>query len=53
MMVNEQVAIDHGLKKDEYAKFVSYWIELQILLNLVSFLQCGMNIVHINPQDFT
>ena len=53
MIVNEQVAIDHGLKKDEYAQiFVNFLKELQILLNLAFFLQCGMNIVPINHQDF-
>ncbi len=52
MIVNEQVAIDHGLKKDEYAKICDYLIELQTLQSLVSFQQCGMNIVHINHQDF-
>ena len=53
MIVNEQVAIDHGLKKDEYAKIVNYWIEHQTLQNLEFSQQCGMNIVHINHQDFT
>ena len=53
MEVNEQIAIDHGLKSDEYKKFVSYSKELQILLNLEFFPLCGMNIVHISRHDFT
>ena len=53
MIVNEQVAIDHGLKKDEYAKICDCWIELQILQSLVFSQPCGMNIVLINHQDFT
>ena len=42
MEVNEQIAIDHGLKKEEYQK----------LQSLVFFLRCGMNIVLINHPDF-
>ena len=53
MEVNEQIALDHGLKSEEYKKFVSYLRELQILLNLEFFPLCGMNIVHISRHDFT
>ena len=52
MMVNEQIAIEHGLKSEEYKKFVSYLKELQILLNLEFFQQCGMSIVPINHQEY-
>ena len=30
MIVNEKLAIDHGLKKDEFKKFVIYLKEYQI-----------------------
>ena len=33
MIVNEQIAIDHGLKKDEYAKICELLKEFQILRN--------------------
>ena len=52
MEVNEQIAIDHGLKKEEYKKICDLLKEYQILPNLEYFLQCGMNIVLINLQDF-
>ena len=52
MTVNEKVAIDHGLKADEYKKICDLLKEHLILLSLEFFLQCGMSIVLINHQDF-
>ena len=52
MIVNEQVAIDHGLKKDEYAKICELLERTPNITELGIFLQCGMSIAHINPQDF-
>ena len=52
MIVNEQLAIDHGLKKDEYEKICELLKEFPILLNWVFFLRCGMSIALINHQDF-
>ena len=49
MEVNEQIAVDHGLKKEEYKKICDL---LKRLLSWVYFLQCGMNTVPINHQDF-
>ena len=53
MIVNEQVAIDHGLKKDEYAKICELLDRTPNITELGFFQQCGMNIVHINHQDCT
>ena len=53
MIVNEQVAIDHGLKKDEYAKICELLKRTPNITEQVFFLQCGMNIVLINLLDFT
>ena len=33
MIVNEKIAIDHGLKKDEYKKICDLLKEFQILQN--------------------
>ena len=52
MEVNEKIAIDHGLKKDEFKKICDLLKESQILLNLEYFQQCGMNIALINHRDF-
>ena len=52
MIVNEQVAIDHGLKKDEYAKICELLKRIPNITELGIFLQCGMNIALTNPQDF-
>ena len=46
-----QELIDH--KEQDVKKFVNYLKELQILLNLEFFLQCGMNTVHINLRGST
>ena len=48
--VNEKIAIEHGLKKDEYKKICDLLKRTPNLTELVFFLQCGMNIVHINLQ---
>ena len=48
MLVNEKVAIEHGLKSDEYKKICELLKEFQISQNLAFFLPCGMNIVLIN-----
>ena len=53
MIVNEQVAVDHGLKKDEYAKICELLKRTPNITELGIFLQCGMNIVLINHQDYT
>ena len=53
MSVNEKVAIEHGLKADEYENLsVNCSKELLTLQSLEYFQLCGMSIALINLQDF-
>ena len=52
MEVNEQIAIDHGLKKEEYKKICDLLKRIPNLTELGISLQCGMNTVPINHQGF-
>ena len=52
MIVNEKIAIDHGLKKEEYQKICELLKRTPNILNLEFFQRCGMNIVPTNLQDF-
>ena len=51
MLVNEKIAIDHGLKTDEYKKICDLLKRTPNLTELGIFLRCGMNIALINHQD--
>ena len=53
MDVNEQIAIDHGLKSDEYKKICQLLKRTPNITELGIFPLCGMNIVHISRHDFT
>ena len=52
MIVDEQLAIDHGLKKKNTKKFAIFLKEIQILLSLVFFQQCGMSTALTNHPNF-
>ena len=52
MIVNEKVAVDHGLKKEEYKKIFELLKRTPNITELGIFQLCGMNIVLTNPQDF-
>ena len=52
MLVNEKVAIEHGLKADEYKKICDLLKRTPNLTELGIFQQCGMNIALINHLDF-
>ena len=52
MTVNKDQIEAHGLTPDEYKKIQEYLGRDSNLLELGIFLQCGMSIAHINPQDF-
>ena len=51
-MVNEKIAVEHGLKKQEYNKICDLLQRYQILRNLEFFQQCGMNTALTNLQKF-
>ena len=52
MIVNEQVAVDHGLKKDEYAKICELLKRTPNITELGIFSAMWNGIVLINPQDY-
>ena len=53
MLVNEKVAIEHGLKAEEYKKICNLLKRTPNITELGTFQLCGMSIVLINHQDFT
>ena len=52
MLVNEKVAVEHGLKADEYKKICDLLSRTPNLTELGIFLLCGMSTALINHQGF-
>ena len=52
MKITKQIIEKHGLNDDEFENIKKLLKEILTCLSLEFFQQCGMNIAHINRQEY-